>query len=60
MTSDDWFDKHVIVDYGDFNNKDDKKKAAQLQEKLREGLMKHLAMKIEEDKKDAAHNKNDV
>jgi hypothetical protein len=50
----------VIVDYGDFNNKDDKKKAAQLQEKLREGLMKHLAMKIEEDKKDAEHNKNNV
>ena len=36
------------------------KKAAQLQEKLREGLMKHLAMKIEEDKEDAEHNKNDV
>ena len=23
----DWFDKHVIVDFGDFNNKEDKKKA---------------------------------
>ena len=60
MSKDDWFDSHVIVDYCDFNNKDYKKKAAQLQEKLREGLMKHLAMKIEEDKEDAEHNKNDV
>ena len=22
----DWFDKHVIVDFGDFNNKEDKRK----------------------------------
>ena len=26
MNKDDWFDKHIIVDFGDFNNKEDKKK----------------------------------
>ena len=36
--SDDWFDKHIIVDFGDFNNKEDKKKADDLKEKLREKL----------------------
>ena len=25
----DWFDEHVIIDFGDFNNKEDKKKAVQ-------------------------------
>ena len=34
----DWFDKHIIVDFGDFNNKEDKKKADDLKEKLREKL----------------------
>jgi len=34
----DWFDKHVIIDFGDFNNKEDKKKADDLKEKLKEKL----------------------
>ena len=39
MTSDEWFDKHIIVDFGDFNNKEDKKKAEdQLKDKLKEKL----------------------
>ena len=33
MNKDDWFDKHIIVDFGDFNNKEDKKKADDLKEK---------------------------
>ena len=32
MTSDEWFDKHVIVSFGDFNNKEDKKQAEQLKQ----------------------------
>ena len=32
----DWFDKHVIVDFGDFNNKEDKKKADDLKDKLKQ------------------------
>ena len=31
----DWFDEHVIIDFGDFNNKDDKKKADELKDKLK-------------------------
>ena len=38
MSKDDWFDKHIIVGFGDFNNKEDKKKADDLKEKLREKL----------------------
>ena len=38
----DWFDKHVIVDFGDFNNKEDKKKADYLKEKLKEKLAEEL------------------
>ena len=38
----DWFDKHVIVDFGDFNNKEDKKKADDLKEKLKEKLAEEL------------------
>ena len=34
----DWFDEHVIIDFGDFNNKEDKKKADDLKEKLKEKL----------------------
>jgi hypothetical protein len=34
----DWFDKHVIVDFGDFNNKEDKKKADDLKDKLKQKL----------------------
>ena len=30
----DWFDEHVIIDFGDFNNKEDKKKADDLKEKM--------------------------
>ena len=33
-----WFDKHVIIDFGDFNNKEDKKKADDLKDKLKEKL----------------------
>ena len=33
-----WFDSHVIIDFGDFNNKEDKKKADDLKEKLKEKL----------------------
>ena len=32
----DWFDKHVIIDFGDFNNKEDKKKADDLKDKLKQ------------------------
>ena len=38
----DWFDKHVIIDFGDFNNKEDKKKADDLKEKLKEKLEEEL------------------
>ena len=38
----DWFDKHVIVDFGDFNNKEDKKKADDLKDKLKEELEKEF------------------
>ena len=38
----DWFDKHVIVDFGDFINKEDKKKADDLKEKLKEKLEEEL------------------
>ncbi len=46
----DWFDEHVIIDncysascdvllyFGDFNNKEDKKKADDLKDKLKEKL----------------------
>ena len=40
----DWFDKHVIIDFGDFNNKEDKKKADDLKEKLKEKLEEELNM----------------
>ena len=42
MNKDDWFDKHIIVDFGDFNNKEDKKKADDLKEKLKEKLEKEF------------------
>ena len=38
----DWFDEHVIIDFGDFNNKEDKKKADDLKEKLKEKLEEEL------------------
>ena len=38
MNKDDWFDKHIIVDFGDFNNKEDKKKSDDLKQKLKEKL----------------------
>ena len=38
----DWFDKHIIVDFGDFNNKEDKKKADDLKQKLKEKLEEEL------------------
>ena len=34
----DWFDEHVIIAFGDFNNKEDKKKADDLKQKLKEKL----------------------
>ena len=34
----DWFDEHVIINFGDFNNKEDKKKADDLKDKLNEKL----------------------
>ena len=34
----DWFDEHVIIESGDSNNKEDKKKADDLKEKLKEKL----------------------
>jgi len=34
----DLFDKRIIIDFGDINNKEDKKKADALKEKLKEKL----------------------
>jgi len=34
----DLFDKRIIIDFGDINNKEDKKKADDLKEKLKEKL----------------------
>jgi len=45
----DWFDKHVIVDFGDFNNKEDKKKADDLKDKLKEELEKEFRNERERD-----------
>ena len=42
MKNEDWFDKHIIVDFGDFNNKEDKKKADDLKQKLKEKLEEEL------------------
>tara|TARA_B100001093_G_scaffold151000_1_gene143733 strand:- start:2176 stop:2319 length:144 start_codon:yes stop_codon:yes gene_type:complete len=38
----DWFDEHVIINFGDFNNKEDKKKADDLKDKLKEKLEEEL------------------
>ena len=39
MKNEDWFDSHVIIDLGGFNNKDDKNKAEEtLKNKLKEKL----------------------
>jgi hypothetical protein len=38
----DWFDEHVIIDFGDFNNKEDKKKADDLKDKLKQKLEEEL------------------
>ena len=38
MFMNNWFDEHVIIDFGDFNNKEDKKKADDLKQKLKEKL----------------------
>ena len=51
MSKDDWFDKHIIVDFGDFNNKEDKKKAAELKDKLKV-LTTEEMKKLEEEFKD--------
>ena len=45
----DWFDKHIIVDFGDFNNKEDKKKADDLKNKLKEELEKEFRNERERD-----------
>ena len=45
----DWFDNHVIVDFGDFNNKEDKKKADDLKEKLKQKLEKEFRNERERD-----------
>jgi hypothetical protein len=43
MKNEDWFDSHVIIDLGGFNNKEDKKKAEdKLKEKLKEKLEEEL------------------
>ena len=42
MKNEDWFDSHVIIDLGGFNNKEDKKKADDLKEKLKEKLEEEL------------------
>ena len=39
----DWFDSHVIIDLGGFNNKEEKSKAEEtLKEKLKEKLEKEF------------------
>ena len=38
MFMNNWFDEHVIIDFGDFNNKEDKKKADDLKDKLKQKL----------------------
>ena len=55
----DWFDEHVIIDFGDFNNKEDKKKAAELKQKLKEKMIVYTKI-LEGELEDAEHNKNDV
>ena len=47
----DWFDEHVIIDFGDFNNKEDKKKADDLKDKLKV-LTTEEMKKLEEEFKD--------
>ena len=42
MKNEDWFDKHIIVDFSDFNNIEDKKKADDLKQKLKEKLEEEL------------------
>ena len=42
MFMNNWFDEQVIIDFGDFNNKEDKKKADDLKEKLKEKLEEEL------------------
>jgi hypothetical protein len=44
MTSDEWFDKHIIVDFGDFNNKEDKRKADELKQRLKEKMIIYTHM----------------
>ena len=45
----DWFDEHVIINFGDFNNKEDKKKADDLKNKLKEELEKEFRNERERD-----------
>ena len=47
--SKDWFDEHVIIDFGDFNNKEDKKKPDDLKNKLKEELEKEFRNERERD-----------
>mgnify|MGYP003142171489 CR=1 FL=1 len=44
MTSDDWFDKHVIVSFGDYDNREDNKKADELKQKLKEKIIIYTHM----------------
>ena len=63
MTSDEWFDKHVIVSFGDFNNKEDKKQAEQLKQKLKEKMIIYTHMvkeEIEDDSQRANGKANKV
>ena len=53
MTSDDWFDKHVIVSFGDYSNREDNKKADELKQKLKEKMIIYTHMlegELEDDK----------
>ena len=57
MSKDDWFDKHIIVDFGDFNNKEEKKKRQDLElineshKKLNGKLQTELTETKEDNKK---------
>ena len=58
----DWFDEHVIIDFGDFNNKEDKKKADDLKEKLKEKLeeVRTALSDVQQDGKHSAFNTDTI
>ena len=54
MSKEDWFDSHVIIDLGGFNNKDDKNKAEEtLKNKLKVLTAKEMKKLEEEFKNDS-------